>query len=335
MTEPISPPRRTLLRLAASGCGALAATAAMRPARAEDTYPSRVIRVVVPYPAGGVVDVVTRTVTEKMATSMGQPIVVEAKPGASANIGTETVLRSPPDGYNLLMGAPFLATNPILMPGITKWKTTDFVGLGLIGAPPNLFVVPASLPVRSLRELVDYVKAHPGQVNVANPGIGTSNHMGQELFFSITGLEMQNVMYKGQPEMIPDIVSGQITFSLLTLALGMPHVKEGKLRALAISAPRRSPDLPDVPTLAEAGYGEAMFLPWYGLVAVAATPKPIVKRLSDEIMKALAMPETVSRLEKMGAQVTPADADAFDKLMAGEVQRWTQVIKVRNIRPVS
>ena len=301
-------------------------------APAQDAYPSKPVRVIVPYPAGGVVDLVARAVTDRLSTDLGQPFIVEARPGASGNIGIEAMLRSPADGYTILMGVPNLATNPLLMPATTKWKTADFAGLGLVGAPPNVFIVPASLPVKTLKEFVDYARARPGQVNVTNPGVGTSNHLGQELFFSLTGLDLQNVMYKGQPQMIPDVASGQVSFSLMTLALAVPHVKEGKLRALAVSAPRRVADLPDVPTVAEAGYPDAMFLPWYGFVASAATPKDIVKKLSDAIQRALAAPEVVTRLEKLGALVTPMSGPEFDKLMASESVRWAAVIKQRNIK---
>ena len=328
---PGRPGRRAAVRGAAALLLAPVVGAAPRAAFAQDAYPSKPVRMIVPYPAGGVVDVIARVVTEKMAADLGQPIVVEARPGASANIGTDAVLRAPADGYTLLVGSPFLATNPLLM-STTKWKTADFVGLGLIGAPPNVFVVAPSLPVRTMKELVDYVKARPGQVNVTNPGVGPSNHLGQELLFSITGMEMQNVMYKGQPPMIPDVASGQVSASLITIALALPHIKEGKLRALAISAPRRVPELPEVPTLAEAGYPEAMFLPWYGFVAPAATPKDIVKKLSDSMQRALASPDVVARLEKMGTQLTPAPAPEFDRLLRSEAVRWAGVIRQRNIK---
>jgi tripartite-type tricarboxylate transporter receptor subunit TctC len=323
---------RLAARVAAVAAAATMAAALTGAAFAQDNYPTKPVRVIVPYPAGGVVDLVARAVTDKLGSDLGQPFVVESRPGASANIGIGEMLRAPADGYTILMGVPNLATNPLLMPNTTKWKTTDFVGLGLVGAPPNVFVVPASLPVKTLKEMVDYVKARTGQLNVTNPGVGTSNHLGQELFFSITGLEMQNVMYKGQPQMIPDVASGQVSFSLLTLALAVPHIKEGKLRALAVSAPRRVADLPDVPTVGEAGYPDAMFLPWYGFVAQAGTPKDVVKKLSDAIQKALASPEVVTRLEKLGALVTPASGPEFDKLLASESQRWARVIKQRNIK---
>lgn len=317
--------------LAASLTASLAGLAP-RQARAQDAWPSKPVRMVVPYPAGGVVDVVTRTVCERVSQSIGQPIVVEAKPGANANIGTEYVVRAPHDGYTFLVGSPFLVTNPMLL-STTKWKTSEFVGVGLIGAPPNVFVVPASLPVKTMKELVALAKAKPNQLNISNPGVGSSNHMGQELLLSLTGIEMQEVKYKGQPEMLPDYFSGQISFGLVTIALALPHIKDGKLRALALSAPRRSPELPDVPTIAEAGYPDAMFLPWYGIVATAATPRPIVRRMSDEIHKALANPEVVARLEKMGTQITPGSAEEFDKLIASEIKRWTEVIRKRGIKP--
>ena len=300
-------------------------------AAAQEAYPSKPIRLVVPYPAGGVVDIVARTVAERMAAGLKQPIVVEARPGANANIGAEAVARSPADGYTLLMVSTYLATNPVLAQGV-RWKPSDFTGVGLIGAPPNLFVVPASLPVRSLKELVEYARARPGKLNVSNPGIGSSNHLGQELFFSLTGIDMIDINYKGQPPMMADLFSGLVSFGLVTQALAMPHVKDGKLRALAIGAPRRSPELPDVPTVAQAGYAEASFLPWYGIAAPAGTPREIVQRLSDELQKALAAPETIARLEKMGTQITPGSAEELDALIQREIVRWGRIIRERNIK---
>ncbi len=319
--------RRRDLLLAGTGAPLLAPWALAQDA----AYPNKPIRLIVPYPAGGVVDIVARTVAEKMAIGLKQPIVVEARPGANANIGAEAVARSPADGYTLLMVSPFLATNPMLAQGV-RWKASDFTGIGLIGAPPNLFIVPASLPVRTLKELVDYARARPGKLNVSNPGIGSSNHLGQELFFSLTGIDMVDVNYKGQPPMMADFFSGQLSFGLVTQALAMPHVKDGKLRALAIGAPNRSPDLPDVPTVSQAGYPEASFLPWYGIAAPAGTPRDIVRRLSDELQRSLASPDVVSRLEKMGTQITPATAEELDALVQREITRWSRVIKERNIK---
>jgi tripartite-type tricarboxylate transporter receptor subunit TctC len=297
----------------------------------EGDFPNKPIRMTVPYPAGGVVDIVTRIITERMAMSMKQPFVVEAKPGGNANIGTDAVLRSGADGYNLLVAAPFLATNPLLTTG-TRWKASDFTAIGLIGAPPNVFVVPASSPFKTLREVMEYARSNPNKLNVSIPGTGTSNHLGQELLFSQAKVELINIPYKGQPQMIPDIISGQVNFGLVTQALAEPHIKAGTLRALAISAPKRASALPDVPTVEEAGFPNSTFLPWFGFVAPAATPKAIVKRLADEMQLALAHPEVIAKLERMGTQLTAAGAEEFNALIQREIVQWARVIKERNIK---
>jgi tripartite-type tricarboxylate transporter receptor subunit TctC len=281
-----------------------------------------------------VVDLVTRAVTDRLAVVLKQPFVVEPRPGANGNIGTEAAARAAPDGYTLLTATPATVTQPLLSSN-ARFRTADFVGVGLIGAPPNLFVVTPSLPVKTLKELVEHVRAQPGKLSVSNPGVGTSNHLGQELFFSQTKLQMVDVRYPGQPQMIPDLSSGQVHFGLLTAALALPHVREGRLRALAVSAPKRWNELPDVPTVAEAGFADAMFLPWYGLAAPAGTPAPIVRRLSDEVLAALATPEVAARLDKMGTQLTPASSTEFDALLRSEVERWSRVIRERNIRSES
>lgn len=323
--------RRRLLGAALSGVPLLLASGG---ARAQEAWPSKPVRVIVPFPAGGVVDLVTRAVTDRLAVTLKQPFIVEARPGANGNIGTETAARSAADGYTLLTATPATVTQPLLS-NTVRFKPTDFAAVGLIGAPPNIFCVAPSVPVRSLKELVEYARARPGQLSVSNPGVGTSNHLGQELFFSITGLQMVQVRYPGQPQMIPDIASGQVQFGAVTSALALPHVREGRLRALAIGSPRRWSELPDVPTLAEAGFGDATFVPWYGLVAPAGTPRPIIRRLSDEVTAALSQSEVASRLDKLGTQVTPAAADEFDALMRSEYERWGRVIKERNIRAES
>ncbi|MEI7444990.1 MAG: tripartite tricarboxylate transporter substrate binding protein [Burkholderiales bacterium] len=330
MTRTVDPTRRRLA-LAAAASSALPAAFRATAAHAQETWPSKPVKVVVPFPAGGVVDLVTRAVTDRLAVVLKQPFLVENRTGANGNIGTEAVARAPADGYTLLTASPATVTQPMLSPN-ARFRTADFTGLGLIGAPPNLFVVSPSVPVKTLREFVEYAKARPGKLSVTNPGVGTSNHLGQELFFSLTGLQLVDVRYPGQPQMIGDLVSGQVHFGLLTGGLAVPHVKEGRLRALAVGAPKRWAQLPDVPTVGEAGWADAMFLPWYGLVAPAGTPKPIVKRLSDEVLAALQQPEVLARLEGMGTQVTPGSADDFDALIRGEVERWSRVIRERNIR---
>ncbi|NCV85230.1 MAG: tripartite tricarboxylate transporter substrate binding protein, partial [Oxalobacteraceae bacterium] len=237
-----------------------------------------------------------------------------------------------PDGYTLLAGTPAVLTQPLLAGSTAKHKLADFRGVGLIGAPPNIFVVSPVLAVRSLKELVELARDKPNQLNVTNPGIGTSNHLGQELFFSVTKIAMTNVRYPGQPQMLPDLTSGQVHFGLVTEALAKPLIREGKLRALAISAPSRSPELPEVPTIAEAGYASSLFLPWYGLMAPAKTPDRVVKRLSEEIQSALRQAEVITWLEKLGTLLTPGSAESFDRLLIQEQETWTRVINERGMR---
>ena len=334
--NPINParppvPERPRRRLLGSALAALPAAAVPGLLHAQEAWPSKPIRVICPFPAGGVVDLVARAVTDRLAVTLKQPVLVEPKPGANGNIGTEFVARAPADGYTLVVATPATVTQPLLS-NTARFKTSDFAAVGLIGAPPNVFVVAPSVPVKTLREFVEYVRTRPGQLGVTNPGVGTSNHLGQELFFSRTGLTMNNVRYPGQPQMIPDLASGQVQFGVVTAALALPHVREGRLRALAISAPKRWSEMPDVPTLAEAGFPDALFLPWYGLAAPAATPRPILRRLSDEVLAALATPEVTARLDKMGTQITPMSAEDFDALMKSETERWSRLIRERNIR---
>lgn len=295
-------------------------------------YPNKPIRLVVGYTPGGAADVIARILGEAMGRHLGQTVQVDNKPGAGSTLGTDIVVRAPADGYTLAMGVANMITNPILLPKVTKWKTSDFVGVGQIGAPPNVFVVSANHPAKSLKDLADHLKNNPSQSSVANPGIGTSNHLGTELFLQRTGLQVHNVMYKGQPEMLPDIASGQVTFGLVTTALAVAQVQRGAMRALAVGAPRRIAALPDVPTIAEAGFPDATYLPAYGIIAMAGTPKEVVAKLSDAMQKALASPDVIARLEKINAVIVPANAAEYDRLIAAETGTLSALIRDRNIR---
>ena len=294
-------------------------------------YPSKPVRLIVPYPAGGVVDLVARAVADRISQNWGQVIVVEPRPGGSANIGAEAVANAAPDGYTLLVVAAYLTVNPHLYPNL-KYGPKSFAAVGLLGAPPNVWVVTNSLPVKTLKEAVDYIRARPGKLNATNPGNGTSNHLGQELFWEANGLEIVNVNYKGQPQAIPDLINGQIHIALVTVALAAPQVKAGKMRALAVSSPKRLKELPEVPTVAEAGYGDTMVLPWYGIVAPAGTPKDIVSRLNSEINKALQSPDVIERLERINTQIFGGSAEEMDNLIKSEYERWGKLVKARGIK---
>ena len=294
-------------------------------------YPSKPVRLIVPYPAGGVVDLVARAVADKISLNWGQVMVVEPRPGGNGNIGAEAAAGAAPDGYTLLAASPFIAVNPHLMPGL-KFGPKNFAAVGLTASPPNVWVVPAALPVKTLKEFVAYAKARPGKLNAVNPGSGSSNHLGQELFWESTGIDIVNVNYKGQPPAIPDLLAGTVHIALMTNVLAVPQIKAGKLRPLAVSSPKRIKDLPDVPTVAEAGFADTLVLPWYGIVAPAGTPKEIVARLNSEINKALKSPDVIERLDKMGAQIFGGSAEEMDALIKAEFERWGKLVKARGIK---
>ena len=257
--------------------------------------------------------------------------MIEARPGANGNIAALAAKAAAPDGYTLMVAAPFLTINPLLDVN-SKFTSKDFAPVIALAASPNLLVVPSTLPVNSLSELVAYAKARPGKLNTANHGTGTSNHMGTELFLSTTGTDMVMIGYKGQIQSIPDFLSGQIDFMFLAAGQAAPHIKSGKIKALAVSADTRLPSLPDVPTVAEAGVPAALALPWYGLVAPAGTPQKVIDKLNIEFSKALKQPDLVDRLQGIFASPIGGSANDFQRLISAENTRWPAIIKLRGIK---
>ena len=300
-------------------------------AHAQD-YPTKPVRVIVPFPPGGILELITRTVTERMAADWGQPVLVDTRPGASGNIGIQLARSSPPDGYTLMMGAIFLAVNPALDPN-SKFRASDFIGVALVGVTPNLFVVPATLPVSSMGEFVEYARTRPGKLAAGHPGIGTFAHLGTLLLAGHAGIDLVNVPYKSLPQALPDLLSGQLSFMILTSAFALPHVKSGKIKALAVDTPARLSELPEVRTLLEAGWPpEMVAVQWFGLVAPAGTPKEVIRRLNGEVEKALKSPEAIERLEKLGLVIRHSSPEALDSLIRSETERWTRVVKERNLK---
>jgi len=297
-------------------------------------YPSKPVRVIVPYPTGGIVDLLARAVTEKIAAGWGQPILVEGRPGADSNLGTDAVAKSAPDGYTWLMTGPAVLSNPSIY-GTLPWSPLrDFQGVGVAVWNLNVAVVPATLPVNTLQEFVAYAKARPGQLNFGNPGTGSSNHLSTELFFQVADIKLVNIGYKGQPPAIPDLINGQLQFKVVALGLAAPHVKSGRLKALAAFSPQRLKQLPEVPTVAEAGYPEAGLVPWYGIYVPAATPKDVVARINSEINKALASPDVQERIEKIGGLPGPVKTpDEIQAMMKSDFERWGKVVRAAGIKP--
>jgi tripartite-type tricarboxylate transporter receptor subunit TctC len=302
-------------------------------AAAQD-FPTKPIRVVVPYPAGGIVDVVARTVTENLSAIWGQPIIVEARPGANANLGTAEAVRAPPDGYTWLINGPALTANPTIYGNLPWDPRRDFSGLGVVTWSLNVAVVPAHSPAQSVQDFVAMAKNQPGTLFYGNPGVGSSNHLGTELLKQVAGIDLAPVGYKGQPPALPDLISGRLHFKLVSVGLATPHINSGKLRPLALIAKERSTLLPDVPTIVEAGYPDAAVIPWYGFVTRAGTPKSIITRINADINKVLLMPDVRVKLEKLGGQVaSPMTPREIDALIRSDFEKWAKVIRSASIKP--
>ena len=297
-------------------------------------FPSKPVRIIVPYPAGGIVDLLARAVVEKIAAGWGQPILVEVRPGADSNLGTEVVAKSAPDGYTWLMTGPAILSNPTIYGNLSWSPLRDFQGVGVAVWNLNVAVVPATLPVATMQEFVAYAKARPNQLNFGNPGTGSSNHLSSELFFQVAGIQLVNIGYKGQPPAIPDLLSGQLHFKIVALGLATPHIRAGKLKALAVFSPQRLKQLPEVPTVAEAGYAEAGLVPWYGIYVPSATPKEVVARINAEINKSIASPDVQDRIEKAGSLPGPQKTpDEIQAMMKSDFERWGKVVRAAGIKP--
>ncbi|GAA4353774.1 tripartite tricarboxylate transporter substrate binding protein [Variovorax defluvii] len=264
---------------------------------------------------------------------MPQPILVDNKPGAEGLLGTQVAKRASADGYTLLGTAQYLVTTPMLRtnPG---FALSDFTPVAVIGGGPNVIVVSPTLPVKTLKEFIEYARARPGQLNAGTGSRGGSVHLGTETFMHTTGVKMQTVPYKGSPEMIPSLINGQLHFALMPAAVAAPVVKSGKVTALAVGAPVRVALLPDVPSIVEAGSpAETVAFPWYAIVARAGTPAPIVARWNADINAALRSPKVLERLKGIGVVPTSMSVAGFEEMLKDEQARWAKLFRERNIRP--
>ncbi|MBB2919321.1 tripartite tricarboxylate transporter substrate binding protein [Cupriavidus alkaliphilus] len=321
-------------RLAAGMLACAALTPAATLAAADDAarFPARPVRIIVPFSAGGVVDSVTRITAENMAKVLQQPVIVENKTGAGGAIGTDLVAKAPADGYTLLAVSPSYVVGPLLNPSIQGKGGKDFRAVAGIGGVPNVIVVPASSPLRTLPQLLDAARKQPGTLTYASAGIGTSNHLSAELLAQMTRVKLTHVPYKGQPEALSDLLGARVSMMALTSAIARQQVQSGKLRALAVTSARRTAVLPDVPTVAEAaqlpGYEVGA---WLGLVAPQGTPDAVVRKLADAAARATADPATAQRLAELGMDLAPQPAAAFDRFLDAETKKWTGVLKTAGI----
>jgi len=310
-------------------CAVIAALVAGQagPALAQP-YPDRPVVIVPPYPAGGTPDLVARILGEKMAALWGKSVLVEAKPGGNGVIGTGSVAQSAPDGYTLLLATLSHVTNPLLQKGVRWDPVGDFAGLAEVATAPVVATVPASLPVDTLKAFAEFARKAPDKLNYLMPGIGTSMHLNTEMFKSEAGIELVAIPYKGTPQGVADLLSGRLSFAMLPLSTAAPHIKSGKLKALAVVSPKRLEMIPDVPTLAEAGYPEAQVLSWYAMLAPARTPKAVTDRINAALVEAVKDPVVQSRLQEIGVYAaeptTPAQVDA---MLRKESARWRKTFK--------
>ena len=314
----------------AAGLAAMLAGAA---ARAESDYPNRPIHVVVPYPAGGIVDIVARAVTEQVGRDFKQAIVVEARPGANSNIGTATVARSEPDGYTWLVTGPAVLVNPVLYKD-AGWDTLkDFKCVGLAVWNQSVALVHPSMPVKTLGEFVELARARPGQFNFGNPGTGSSIDLSAQKLFQAANIKLTNIGYKGQPQALVDLMSNLMHFEIVSLALALPHIKQGTVKPLAVFTDKRVPDLPDVPTIAEAGYADAAYVPWYGIYVPSATPDALVAKIHAGINAALENPQVQRELSVADIPGKPMPLDDLAGLMKADHDKLTGVIEASGIKP--
>ena len=297
------------------------------------TYPAKPIKLVVGYPAGGAVDIVARTIGQTLSASMGQPFVIENKPGAGTNIAVKHVIESPADGYTLMLAANALAANMSLYQPAPFDAEKDLAPIALIGRVPVVLAVNAATGPATLAKLIELAKAKPGSVNYASPGNGSTPHMAIELFQATAGISMSHVPYRGGGPAITDVIGGQLPVVAVNALEALPHVKSGRLRVLAVLSPNRAATLPDVPTMAESGFPGFEASVWYGLVAPAATPKAVVQRLHAEVQKALQTPEVRERMAAVGGVVLPGSMEQFAALIRSDRLRYAKVVRDANIKP--
>jgi tripartite-type tricarboxylate transporter receptor subunit TctC len=295
-------------------------------ARAQD-YPSHPIRVVVPFSPGGAVDGPMRVIAQEMSKRLGQQVFVENKPGAGATIGSEAVAKSAPDGYTLLLASQTNAISATLYRGLSFDPIEDFVPISLIGREPGVLVVHPSLPVRTLAEFIAYVKQRPGKVDYASSGNGSGQHLFMALLASMTGMQLNHVPYRGSGQATTDLIGGVVSASIPGTAGMVGHVKAGKVRALAVTGIRRSPQLPDVPTMAESGVAGYEAYVWMGLLAPKGTPQPIVDRLHRALTEALATNDVKGHMESAGIEIVGSTPAEFESFFRSEKERWAKVIR--------
>lgn len=316
--------RREFLVLAGAG---IAGGTLTLPAWSQQGYPAKPLKFIIGFPPGGATDVVGRIMAKKLGDAFGQPIVVENKPGASSNIGAELVLKSPADGYTLYVNAVTNTINASLFSKLNFDFEKDFEPVAMFATVPNLLVVHPSVPVKTVKELIDYARANPGKLSYASSGSGTSIHLAAELFKLMAKVDMVHIPYKGSAPAVTDLIGGQVQLMFDNMPSALPHVKAGKLRALAVTTLTRSPSAPDIPTIDESALPGFDAGSWFGLMAPKGTPKEAIARLNVESNKALAAADVKERFLDLGAVPTPLSPEGYAAYIHAEIKKWAEVVK--------
>jgi tripartite-type tricarboxylate transporter receptor subunit TctC len=299
------------------------------------TYPTRPVKIVSPFPPGSAIDIVSRILADKLTPGLGQPVVVENRAGAGGNIGADIVAKSAPDGYTLLVTSSAIASAPALYKTLNYDPVKDFATVGPAAVLPNVLVVAPNNDkgIKSVADLVSYAKKNPGKLTYASAGVGSATHMSDEKFRVAAGFEAVHVAYKGTPEAMSDIIGGRVDYMFTTMASGIPLIQGDKLLALSVGADQRSPLLPNVPTTAEAGVKDADYALWVGVFAPAKTPKPVIDKLNQELTKALQEPDMKERLAKIGADPWIMKPEAFAAQIQKEIASNIDLVKKAKIEP--
>jgi len=319
-----------ILRRGLIAAAATATACALLPglAAAQGAFPSKTITIVVPFAAGGTTDILARIVAQGMGAELGQPVVVDNRAGAGGNIGGQLAARAPADGYTLFMGTVGThAINASLYKKMPFDPIKDFAPLTRVANVPNLLVANPAQPFKTVQELIAYAKAHPGKINFGSSGSGSSIHLSGELFKSMAKVDMQHVPYKGSAPAVTDLLGNQIAIMFDNMPSAIQHVRSGKLRAIAVTTAKRSPELPDVPTIAEAGVPGYEATSWFGMFAPAGTPAPVVAKLNATIVKVLAQPDIKKKLAEQGAEAAGETPDQFAAFIQNESVKWGKVVK--------
>jgi tripartite-type tricarboxylate transporter receptor subunit TctC len=297
-------------------------------------YPEKPIRWIVPFPPGGAMDAIARSMGEQLARKFNQPVVIENRPGAGGNLGVEAVARAPADGYTMVITSIGMATNKFMYPRLSYDPQKDFAPVSLLAVVPNMLVVnPGKVQARNIRDLLTELRAKPGRYTYASAGNGTSIHLAGELFASMANVDILHVPYKGSGPAVSDLIGGQVDMMFDSLTSARPHIAAGRLVPLGLTTDKRSPSMPDVPTIAEAGLAQYELSPWFGVFMPAGTPREVLIRMHSAMIEVLASPEIKARFVTLGAEAIGSTPEAFTQHLAREMVRWEKLIRERNIRP--